>query len=134
MDANEDLARAETDDVGLATSPNPAWPFLAIVGWMYLLLAPACLLINAPHAMFVSLSMFLFAVCTLYLASRPYHALCRTLNLAWGSMTTFVSLFGLLAAWRTGRMDAAFASLLALVLVSQYFGSRSAKVATRHEL
>ncbi len=55
---------------------------------------------------------------TYYLANMPYSASCRMMDIAWGGLMSFICLYGLLAAWRTGRMDAAFASLLALALVS----------------
>ncbi len=118
MDVNENLATTESEDAMPAPCPNPAWPFLAIVGLMYLFLAPAYLLTNAPHTSIVSLSMFLFAVGTIYLASRPYTESCRIMDIAWGGLMTFFCLSGLLAAWRVGSMDAAIASLLALALVS----------------
>ncbi len=118
MDATEDLATTKTEDVEPAHYPNPAWPFLAMTGLLYIFVSLAFLLTNAPHALIVSLAMFLFAVGTIYLANMPYSASCRMMDIAWGGLMSFICLYGLLAAWRTGRMDAAFASLLALALVS----------------
>lgn len=108
---------AETADVA-TPSPNPAWPFLAIVGLMYLFIAPTLLLTNAPRASILSLSMLVFGVGTIYLASKPYNTLCRIMDGAWGSLMSLVCVCGLLVAYKNGSLQEAIAAGVALTIVS----------------